>query len=241
MSAEAIPEADMKAVSQQGGAEENPYLSARRHWNSQTERAFSSARVWQVIGISGMLIGLGSVAGWIWVAQQPRFVPYVIEVSQLGEAAAVRPADRAATADARVIRAQLSAFISSARMVTVDVAIERKAVFQVYAMLQSKDPATVRIQEWWNEQRKTDPFSRAANETVDVEIASTLQISDSAWQVDWVESVRDRDSNLKEAPYRMRAILNVYTAPSDRRVTEAEIARNPLGVYVRDLNWSRVN
>jgi type IV secretory pathway TrbF-like protein len=27
----------------------------------------------------------------------------------------------------------------------------------------------------------------------------------------------------------------------NRRATEAEIARNPLGVYVRDLNWSRIN
>jgi type IV secretory pathway TrbF-like protein len=241
MSSEAIPEVDMKAVSQPNGTGENPYLSARRHWNSQNERAFNSARVWQVIGIIEMLIVLASVAGWMKISMEPRFVPYVVEVDRLGEAVAVRPADRAAQADSRVIRASLASFISSARTVTPDVALQRDAVFRVYSMLQTKDPAKVKIDEWWNEQRKQDPFNRAANETASVEIASVLQISESAFQIDWLESVRDRDGNLKEPSSRMRAILNVYTAPVDRRATEAEIARNPLGVYVRDCNWSRIN
>jgi type IV secretory pathway TrbF-like protein len=241
MSAETLPEVDMKAVRQPSDGEENPYLSARRHWNSQVERAFNAARAWQIFGTIGLLIGLGSVAADLWLAAQPRFVPYVVEVDKLGEAVAVHPAPNAAQADARVVRASLASFISSARTVTADVALEREAVFRVYAMLQTKDPAKVKIDEWWNEQRKADPFNRAASETVDVEIASALPLSDSAFQIDWMETIRDRDGNLKEPPYRMRAILNVYTAPVDRRATEAEIARNPLGVYVRDVNWSRVN
>ena len=242
MSAEAIPEADMKAVSgPNGAAGENPYLSARRHWNSQTDRAFSAARLWQVYGTAGLLAALASVAGWVYVAQQPRFVPYIVEVDKLGEAVAVRPASQAAQADARVVRASLASFIWSARMVTADVAVERKALFQVWGMLRSRDPATVKIQEWWNEQKKADPYNRAATETVDVDISSSLPLSDNSYQVEWLESVRDRDGNLTEPPYRMRANLTIYTAPLDRRATEAEIAANPLGVYVSDFHWGRVN
>jgi type IV secretory pathway TrbF-like protein len=106
-------------------------------------------------------------------------------------------------------------------------------------MLGNKDPAALKVQEWWNQDKKLDPFSRAANETVSVEIASTNQISESAWQVDWKETIRDRDGNLKEPVVRMRAVLNVYTVPLGRGATEAEIARNPLGIFVRDFNWTR--
>jgi len=243
MSSDAVPAVGMKeaGVAPNGAAGENPYLSARRHWNSQTDRAFSAARLWQVYGTAGLLVALASVAGWIHVASEPRYVPYVVEVDKLGEAVAVHPAPNAAQADARVVRASLASFIWSARMVTADVAVERKALFQVWGMLRSKDPATVKIQEWWNEQTKTDPYHRAATETVDVDISSALPLSDSSYQIDWLESVRDRDGNLKEPPYRMRATLSIYTAPLDRRASEAEISANPLGVYVSDFHWGRVN
>jgi type IV secretory pathway TrbF-like protein len=89
---------DRQAVSKPDG-EENPYLSARRTWNSQVERAFAAAHTWQIIGIIGMLIGLGGVGGMVWLGSLPRFTPYIIEVDKLGEAVAVRPADRAAQAD----------------------------------------------------------------------------------------------------------------------------------------------
>jgi type IV secretory pathway TrbF-like protein len=41
----------------------NPYLDARRQWNSQVDRAFGAAHAWQIMGIAGLLIGLGGVAG----------------------------------------------------------------------------------------------------------------------------------------------------------------------------------
>jgi type IV secretory pathway TrbF-like protein len=121
------------------------------------------------------------------------------------------------------------------------VALQREAVFRAYAMLQRKDPAKQKLDEWWSADKKADPFSRAANETVAVEVVAALPISEKAWQVDWLETVRDRDGALKEPASRMRAVLHVYLSAPDRRTTEQEIARNPLGVFVRDFNWSRVN
>lgn len=247
MSLDAIPDVsavDGKGIGGPGGSAaggENPYLSARRHWNSQTERAFSAARLWQLYGTAGLLAAFASVAGWIYVASQPRFIPYVVEVSQLGEAVAVKPASAAVSEDVRVrvIRAQVAAFIRGSRMVAAEVAVERKYLLQVWSMLRSKDPATAKIREWWDEHKKADPLSRAATETVDVEIVSTLPVSDNAWQVDWRESVSDRDGALKES-YPMRATLTIYTAPTDRRATEEELNANPLGVYVRDLSWTRL-
>src|ERR1700736_351317 len=123
----------------------NPYLDARRQSNSQIDRAFGSLHVWQLIAVASLLIAFACVAGIIYFGSQTKFVPYVIEVDKLGEAVAVGPAQLAAPADPRVVRASLASFISSARTVTPDVALQREAIFRVYGMLKSKDPATQKI------------------------------------------------------------------------------------------------
>jgi len=242
MNAAAVESAeDLPLTNGNSGTEApNPYLDARRSWNSQVERAFSAARTWQIVAVACLLIALGSLAGIVVIGAQSKFIPYVIEVDHLGEALAVRPADRAAAADARVVRASLASFIASARSVTPDVALERDAVFRVYAMLENKDPATLKIQEWWNQDKKRDPFTRASSETVSVDIATISQISESAWQVDWLETTRDRDGNLKSNPVQMRAILHVYTVPLGPGATAADIARNPLGIYIQNFDWSQI-
>jgi type IV secretion system protein TrbF len=231
-----------EALAIRNGAKENPFLDARRKWNSEADKAFSAARTWQVVGIIGLLTAMGSIAGIVYVGAQSKFVPYVIEVDKLGQAVAVRPADRASVADQRVIRASLASFIASARGVTPDKALQGEAIYRAYAMVGAKDPAAVKIREWWNEDQKRDPYSRAANETVSVQVVSVLPtVSDTAYEVTWVETTRDRDGNLKEPAAHWRATLNIYTAPLSAGATEQQIARNPLGVYVRDFSWVRVN
>jgi type IV secretion system protein TrbF len=131
----------------------------------------------------------------------------VIEVDKLGEAVAVGPAQLAGPADARVVRASLASFISSARLVTPDLEVQRKAIFCVYGMLKTKDPATAKMNEFLNGTPETSPFVRAAKITVNTDIGSVLPISARSWQVDWQETTRDRDGGLAGKPAHMRASL----------------------------------
>ena len=218
----------------------NPYLDARRQWNSQVDRAFASLHAWQIIGIAGLLIGLGGVAGITYVGSKSKYVPYVIEVDKLGEAVAVGPAQLAAPADPRVVRASLASFVSSARLVTPDVALQREAVFRVYGMLETKDPATARMNEWYNGTKDSSPFVRAGKITVNTDIGSVLPISSTSWQVDWEETTRDRDGGLIGKPVHMRAVLTVYILPPSTHARESDIQRNPLGIYIHDFNWEEV-
>jgi type IV secretory pathway TrbF-like protein len=214
----------------------NPYLNARREWNSQTERAFSQLHVWQLIAVAGLLIGLAGVAGVIYVGSKSKYVPYVIEVDKLGEAVSVGPAQLAAPADPRVVRATLASFIASTRLVTPDVDLERKAVFTAYAMVKTKDAATTKLNEWFNGSKDSGPFERAKKVTVSTDINSVLPISASSWQVDWTETVRSReDGSLVGQPIHMRAVLEVYILPPSTHEREADIERNPLGIFVRDF------
>lgn len=217
----------------------NPYLNARREWNHHVGGVLSASRTWQVIGIVSLLIALVAVAGMIHLGSQSKFIPYVVEVDTHGQVRAVQPADVAAPADPRVIHAAVATFINDARLVTPDVSVQRNAVYQVYAMLSPNDPATAKMNEWLNGHADASPFKRAAKETVSIEIASVIPQSAETWQVDWVETVRDRQGAMKGPPYRMRALITIYLVAPTPATTEEQIRKNPLGIFVRDMSWSK--
>ncbi|MES2538241.1 MAG: conjugal transfer protein TrbF [Pseudomonadota bacterium] len=218
---------------------DNPYLNARRSWNDHVGAVASSRQTWQMVGILSLLIALAGVGGMIHIGSQSKFVPYVVQVDKLGQAVAVAPAQRAAAADQRVVHASVASFISDARVVTPDVALQRKAVFRLYSMLSPNDPATAKTNEWLNGTEDSSPFKRAANETVSTEILSVMPQTPETWQVDWTETVRDRQGIAKNPPFRMRALVTVYSVPATSDTTEEQVRNNPLGIYIRDFSWSK--
>jgi type IV secretion system protein TrbF len=224
----------------QGEQSPNPYLDARRQWNSQVDRAFGALHVWQLLCLACLMIALASVAGITYFGSQSKFVPYVIEVDKLGEAVAVGPAQLAGPADARVVRASLASFISAGRLVTPDLDVQRRAVFLVFGMLKTKDPATVKMNEYLNGSDETSVFNRSKKVTVNTDISSVLPISATSWQVDWQETTRDRDGGMVGKPVHMRAVLEIYILPANTNARESEIQRNPLGIFVHDFNWQDV-
>jgi len=221
-------------------ADNNPYLSARRTWNDHVSGLAHSRRMWQLVALSSLLILLVAVAGIIAIGAQSKFVPYVVKVDKLGDAVAVSRAEQAAPVDPRVIQSQVGAFIQSARMVTPDVALQRQAIFRVYAMLEAHQPAMGKMNDYLNATPEASPMARAAKETVTVEISSVLPQTADTWQVDWVETVRDRDGNVTTPPAKMRALVTVHVIQPSTSTSEKQIQQNPLGIYVQDYTWSRV-
>ncbi|MGC8276659.1 VirB8/TrbF family protein, partial [Escherichia coli] len=116
-----------------GPQTDNPYLTARRTWNDHVGSVVSQKQTWQVVGILSLMIVLAAVGGIIHIGSQSKFVPYVYEVDKLGQTAAVGPMTRASKTDPRVIHASVAEFVGDARLVTPDVALQRKAVYRVYA------------------------------------------------------------------------------------------------------------
>ena len=241
-----VPAAVAASGSESGGTSrttaivENPYLTARRTWNDHTGSVVSQKQTWQVVGILSLMIVLAAVGGIIHIGSQSKFVPYVYEVDKLGQTNAVGPMSRASKADPRVIHASVAEFIGDARLVTPDVALQRKAVYRVYAKLGPNDAGTAKMNEWLNGKADSSPFARAAVETVSVEITSVIPQTPDTWQVDWLETTRDRQGVAKGEPVRMRALVTVYVVEPTADTKEEQLRNNPAGIYVRDFSWSRL-
>lgn len=222
------------------GEVENPYLAARRTWNDHIGSVVSQRQTWQVVGVLSLLIALAAVGGVIHIGSQSKFVPYLVQVDKFGGSQAAGPAERAGRGDPRVISAAVAEFMTSARLVTPDVALQRKAVFRVYSMLAPNDPATAKMNEWLNGTDESSPFKRAAKEMVNVELRAVLPQTADTWQVEWTETTRDRQGVLKGAPVVMRALVTTYQAEPTPSTTEEQMRNNPLSIYVRDFSWSRL-
>ena len=219
--------------------EENPYLDARKKHNEYESSRNASLRLWKLFGLLGLLTGLAGVGGMIHIGSQSKFVPYVIEVDKLGQTLPVSVADKAAPADPRIVSSLLARAITLARMVTPDVVVQRNAIFELYASLDSSDPAALKMQEYLGSDSDTSPFKRAAKETVDVQITSVIPQYDETWQVDWMETVRARGDGSIISRFRMRALVRIYVVPPTNRTSEEQIRKNPLGIFIRDFNWSK--
>lgn len=222
------------------GDADNPYLAARRTWNAHVGSVIAQGQTWQVIGLMSLLIALAAVGGLIHIGSQSKFIPYVVEVDKHGQTVAAGPLTAAAKADPRVVHAAVAEFIGDARIVTPDVALQRKAVFRVYAKLAPNDPATAKMNEWLNGHAEATPFRRAEKEMVSVEIRTVLPQSPDTWQVDWVETRRDRQGSVMGEPATMRALVTVYTAEVSGQTTDEQLRNNPMSLFVRDFAWSRI-
>lgn len=222
------------------GESQNPYVSARRTWNDYTGGQIAARRMWQAVGIASLMIVLACVGGLINVASQSKFIPYVVEVDSIGKTVAGGPANQTTIVDPRITKAAVSDFISDARLVTPDIALQRKAVFRVYSRLEPTEPATKKMGEYLNGSPDSNPFARASKEMVSIEIKTVLPQTADTWQIDWIETTRDRQGGVIGQPAFWRALVTVYIAAPAPGTKEEQLILNPLGVYVRDYSWQKL-
>ena len=221
-------------------AQTSPFLDARNAFVALSGANVASAHMWQAIALVSLLIGIGATAFAFYQSQRSTMVPYVVALDRLGTPLAVGAAQWAGNVPQEALQSALAAWVADTRLVTPDAFLQRKAIYNVYAYIGPKDPGLKRINEFYGRGGEgADPFGRAARESVEVEISTALPLTTDTWQIDWTETVRDRQAGRGPTSYRMRATLQVYVAPHGRNTTEEQMRRNPFGIYIKDFSWAK--
>jgi type IV secretion system protein VirB5 len=209
-----------------------PYLEARQEWNERYGDYLAQARNWRLAALGSLLLSLLLAGGLVWQASQSRIVPYVVEVDQLGQAVAVKPAEPAGPTDPRVIKAQLAAFITWARTVSTDTVLMKASLWNAYGM--SGTQARAYLDEYY---QAHSPFDRADHETVAVDVNAVLPLTDQSYQVSWTETARDLQGRPSGQTHWQASLSIVVTPPRDEKTLIT--SKNPLGIYVSTLNWTQ--
>lgn len=207
------------------------FLDMRRQWNEVIADHVARERTWKRVAFLALGVALVCAGGMAYIGAQSKLVPYVVEVDKLGASVAIQRADSATKVDARIIRAQLAAWITQVRSLYQDAGAERTNLSNAYAMVRRTDAAYNELNAYFS---KHDPFERAKTEGVSVEISTVLPISDNTWQVQWTETVHSsKGEQLSATP--MQANLTVAIQPPHE---ESTLLKNPMGVYITHFNWS---
>ena len=155
--------------------------------------------------------------------------PWVVQVDKLGQSQAVAPA----IADYRPTDPQiawhLARFIQEVRGIPADPVVLRQNWLEAYNYVTDKGALTLN-----DYARTNDPFSKIDKTQVSIDVASVIRASSDSFRVAWTE--RRYVDDALTATERWSAIITIVVQPP----TDADrLKKNPLGVYVHALNWSK--
>lgn len=208
---------------------ETPYQRAGQLWDDRIGSARAQARNWRLMAFGGLFLTTGLSGTLVWQSMQSRVVPYVVEVDSLGQTQAVAPAAKDYKPTDPQIAWFLSKFITDVRGRSLDPVLMRANWLSAY------DFATERASLFLGEYARTaDPFADVGRKTVSVQVTSVVRASDNSFRVGWTEQHFERGSLASTS--RWTAVLTVKLQPP----RSADVLRkNPLGLYVDAIDWSR--
>ncbi len=208
---------------------ETPYQKAAQVWDTRIGSARVQAKNWRFMAFGCLALAIGLSGGVIWQAGQSTITPFVVEVDALGEVRTVGPAIDAYEPKDAQIAFHLARFIENVRSISIDPIVVRQNWLRAY------DYATSQAANTLNEYaRKNDPFSKVGKRTISVEVASIVRSSKTSFDVRWREQSFENGSLATTTRYS--AVLAIIIQPPR---TEETLRKNPLGIYVHAINWSR--
>jgi type IV secretory pathway TrbF-like protein len=208
---------------------ETPYQRAGQVWDDRIGSARVQAKNWRLAFFGTLALSFELAGGLVWQSARGTITPWVVQVDKLGQAQAVSPA----TADYQPTDPQiawhLARFVEEVRSIPADPVVLRQDWLDAYNYV--TDKGALALNDY---ARTSDPFSKVGKTQVAVEVSSVIRASADSFRVAWTE--RRYVDDALAAIERWSAILTIVVQPP----TDADrLKKNPLGVYVHALNWSK--
>ena len=208
---------------------ETPYQRAAQVWDDRIGSARIQAKNWRLTALVALGLCAALSAAYVWRSTQSMVTPYVIELDSSGEVRTVSATVANYEPTDAQIAYQLAGFIKNVRSVSIDPIVVRENWLEAYNY--TTDKASLTLNDY---ARDNDPFSDVGKRSVSIDIASIVRSSDDSFDVRWRETTFLSGVRQRQDTYT--AVLSIIIDPPR---DEATLHRNPLGVYVHGINWSR--
>lgn len=206
-----------------------PYQAAGQLWDERIGSARIQARNWRFMSFACLTLAIGMAGGLLWQAGRSTVTPYVVEVDQLGQVKTIGPAVEAYRPTDAQIAHSLARFVQNVRALPTDPVVVRQTWLEAYDYTTDRGGAALN-----DYARANDPFGKVGKISIAVEITSVVRASESSFQIRWIE--RRYENNQLAGTDRWTGILTIILQPPR---TEDRLRKNPLGIYVNGINWSR--
>ncbi len=206
-----------------------PYQKAAQVWDERIGSARVQARNWRLMAFGCLALAVGLSGGVIWQSGRSTITPYVVEVDRLGSVLAIGPAAEVYRPSDAQIAHHLARFVENVRSLSIDPIVVRQRWLEAYDY--ATDRAAITLNEY---ARENDPFAQVGDRSVSVEVTSVVRSSEDSFDLRWIEQSY-RNGSLAKTEHYTAVMTVVIQRPRDA----ATLRKNPLGIYVHGLNWSR--
>jgi type IV secretion system protein VirB5 len=202
------------------------YQQALRVWVGLRDSARVQATNWRLAalgstGLSALLALTLAIA-----AGRASVTPYIIEVDRLHDARAVHAAP-GAPSDAQIAYF-LARFVSNIRSLSVDPIVVRSNWLDALNYVTDRGAQTLN-----DYARDADPFTKIGVRATTVEVIYVVRASSDSFEIRWREQTYQDGTIVKTETFT--SVATIILSP--RTAGEAP-SKNPLGLYIRALNWS---
>ena len=208
---------------------ETPYQRAAQVWDERIGSARVQAKNWRLMAFGCLALAAGLSGALAWQALSGSVVPWVVEVDKLGQAQAVAPATSDYRPSDPQIAFHLARFIEHVRALPMDAIVLREDWLRAYDFTTDRGAAALN-----DYARNNDPFTKVGKIQVAVEVSSVIRASPDSFRIAWIE--RRYENGQLAATERWSAIVSVVVEPP-RDIDR--LRKNPLGIYVNAINWSK--
>ncbi len=206
-----------------------PYQKAAQVWDERIGSARVQARNWRLAALGMIGLALVLAATLTITVARSGIVPYVVEVDRLGEVRGVGPAIEPYRPSDAQIAHFLARFIENVRSLSIDPVVVRANWLRAYDYVTDRGAQTLN-----DYAREADPFGKIGARTAAVEVTSVVRASGDSFEIRWKESTYENGAVAK-----VERFTGVVTIILKSPTTPEILRKNPLGLFVHSLNWSR--
>ncbi|GAN97071.1 conjugal transfer protein TrbF [Novacetimonas maltaceti] len=206
-----------------------PYQQAAQIWDERIGSARVQARNWRLMAFGSLFLSAALGVGLVWQSARGTIVPWVVQVDKLGQAQVIGPATAAYVPTDPQVSWYLARFIEDVRSLSADPVVVRQNWLRAYDFTMISGAQALN-----DYARLNDPFSRIGHEQVEVDVSSVIRASPGSFRVAWTE--RHYRDGAFTGTERWTAILTVMIVTPR---TADRLRKNPLGIFVTAINWSK--
>lgn len=212
---------------------ETQYLAARREWNERYGDYIKAAHNWRLAAFGGIGVALVCSAGLVAVSLQHKVIPFAVEYNERYEPVRITRTDAMQHPTTNHISAALVAWLTGAREVSMDRRVQQTWVDRAYAMTVPDSPAYQTLVSF---HKDNNPYERSQKETAQATVNTVIQISDTAWQIEWTETTKQLSGRVMDKK-AWKAVVTIAIVPPS---TPEQIYANPAGVYAQNFSWTPI-
>lgn len=210
---------------------EGAFSRAKEEWNDRMGGTVKSARNWRLATFGSLAVTGLAIVGLIYQSTKASVVPYYVRVAENGQPFVVGAVPEMFSPSLNEVRWQLGTWLGWVRSAPLDpVVVKHNYQQALYFMRQG---SANKLNEWAQADSR---MSNIGRETVEFSLTSIVPISGSkSYQARWKEYLRGAEGGLKEEQHWV-ATFEVDVMPP---ASADEIQKNPIGLYIKDFQWTR--